>query len=68
MEEILIVKRLSLKDRYYRANNSASVSSGLGIGLYLSEQILTKHRGKLLIESEVNVGSVFQFVLPIYTS
>lgn len=57
-----------LVERYYRADNGAEVSSGLGIGLYLSQQILTEHKGKLLIESHINQGSTFQFVLPVYKS
>ena len=57
-----------LGEQYYRAENSAGVSSGLGIGLYLSQQILTKHEGRLLVESHLNQGSTFQFVLPVYRS
>jgi len=50
--------------RYYRVDDSNSKVSGLGIGLYLCYEIVTRHHGKIWAESEPGIGSVFWFTLP----
>lgn len=49
--------------RYYRVDDNSKVS-GLGIGLYLCYEIVTRHQGRIWAESEPNVGSTFWFTLP----
>jgi len=49
--------------RYYRVDDNSKVS-GLGIGLYLCYEIVTRHKGHIWAESEPNVGSTFWFTLP----
>ncbi len=39
---------------------------GLGLGLSLSHGIITKHRGRIDVRSEVGSGSCFQLHLPIH--
>jgi signal transduction histidine kinase len=39
--------------------------SGMGVGLYLSSQIVTRHGGVLTVKSQKGEGSVFSFSLPI---
>lgn len=39
-------------------------SSGSGLGLYLSRQIVDAHQGRIWVESKENVGSCFSVVLP----
>ncbi|WP_237487928.1 ATP-binding protein [Hufsiella arboris] len=54
-----------LFDRYYRVGgDSANNISGFGIGLYLSSEIISRHRGKMWAESEVGNGAIFHFTLP----
>jgi len=50
--------------RYYRVDDANSKISGLGIGLYLCYEIVTRHHGHIWAESEPNVGSTFWFTLP----
>ena len=52
-------------DRYYRVDNTAMKFDGLGLGLYISSEILKRHKGNFWIESEVGKGSIFFFKLPI---
>ena len=52
-------------DRYYRAQEHAISFQGLGIGLYISNNIIERHNGKMWAESEVDKGSTFYFTLPL---
>lgn len=56
-----------LFDRYYRVDNTAMRFEGLGLGLFISSEILKRHKGSFWIESEIGNGSVFYFMLPIDT-
>ena len=51
-------------DRYYRVEEHAIQFQGLGIGLYISYDIVLRHGGKMWVESEVDKGSTFYFALP----
>jgi signal transduction histidine kinase len=52
--------------RFYRVTEDKNVS-GLGLGLYLSQQIIDRHHGRIWAESKHREGSVFYFTLPIAT-
>lgn len=50
--------------RYYRAEKDHFKTSGLGIGLYVSSEIIKKHGGEMGAENNLNGGSTFWFTLP----
>jgi signal transduction histidine kinase len=50
--------------RFYRIEGANPNISGLGIGLYLSHEIITRHKGRIWAESELGVGSSFWISLP----
>ncbi|CAK0753457.1 two-component system, OmpR family, phosphate regulon sensor histidine kinase PhoR [Azospirillaceae bacterium] len=58
-----------LTERFYRVDAARSRAlGGTGLGLAIVKHILNRHRGRLLIESEVGQGSVFTILLPKETS
>ncbi|MDB5020265.1 MAG: hypothetical protein JWQ28_1392 [Pedobacter sp.] len=51
--------------RYYRVNKAESNNSGLGLGLFISSQIIEQHGGKIGVKSKIGEGSTFWFTIPI---
>ncbi|RFZ84981.1 PAS domain S-box protein [Mucilaginibacter terrenus] len=54
-----------LFDRYYRVDNTAMRFEGLGLGLFISSEILKRHHGTFWIESRQGQGTTFFFRLPL---
>ncbi|HVS92344.1 MAG TPA: ATP-binding protein [Mucilaginibacter sp.] len=53
-----------LFDRFYRVNSDRHFQ-GLGLGLFISSEIIKRHGGSIQVESEPGKGSLFTFQLPI---
>jgi signal transduction histidine kinase len=54
-------------DRFYRASNLDRSISGLGLGLYLVNELVTRHGGKVWAESTEKAGSTFFVTFPLHT-
>jgi len=52
-----------LFDRYYRVEEN-SYTPGLGLGLYISAEIIRRHGGQIGIDNNPGKGSTFWFTLP----
>lgn len=50
-------------DRFYRIKDSSG-SSGLGVGLFISKEIIEQHNGKIWAENNPLEGTTFKFVIP----
>lgn len=55
-------------DRFYRVARSAYSIGGLGMGLYISSEIIKEHKGTITVISQPGKGSTFSFSLPLATS
>lgn len=52
-------------ERFYRSQKLDRALSGLGVGLYLARQIITRHGGRIWVESTEGQGSTFFVRLPL---
>lgn len=62
------IKRENLANifnRYYRVDNTIMKFDGLGLGLFISSEIIKRHNGSFWIESEFGEGATFYFILPL---
>ncbi len=53
-------------DRLYQVTDAKEKTfPGLGMGLYISKEIVKRHGGTIWVDSEKNQGSIFYFTLPL---
>ncbi len=58
-----------LQERFYRVDSGRSrLKGGTGLGLAIVKHIMQRHRGRLVIRSEVGVGTDASLLLPIIPS
>lgn len=51
--------------KFYKAKNSQDVNKeGTGIGLSIVQEIVEMHHGKVLVESELGLGTTFTVIIP----
>ncbi len=59
-------QREKIFERFYRvAGPKKGMIPGLGMGLYIVEEIVKQHAGTIMVESELEKGSTFQVTLPL---
>jgi PAS domain S-box-containing protein len=59
--------QLKIFNRFERAANTAR-ARGLGLGLFISREIVSAHKGKIWVESKLSEGSTFVVELPTFNS
>ena len=45
-------------------STTRGIREGTGLGLSITKHLVEMHRGKIWVESQVGIGSKFQFLLP----
>ena len=54
-------------ERFYQVTDAEERTyPGLGMGLYISCQIVKRHGGQLWVESEKGEGAIFHLTLPLF--
>jgi PAS domain S-box-containing protein len=55
-------------DRLAQVKSSAEASrSGLGLGLFIARELVSRHGGRIWVESQLGHGSTFNFTLPVFS-
>lgn len=54
-------------ERFQRVHTDRQQIQGLGLGLYIAYDIVSRHKGRMWVESEEGSGSTFYFTLPLLT-
>lgn len=58
--------QVNIFDRFYQVSDvQSNGTSGLGMGLFISNQIIKAHGGKVWVQSKPKKGSTFYFTIPL---
>lgn len=52
-------------ERFERGSNVDEQMPGMGLGLFLAKEIITRHNGQISAESDLGEGSAFTLTLPV---
>ena len=52
-------------ERFYRVEDKKFMTGGLGMGLYISAEIVRNHQGRIGVDGELGKGCTFYFDLPL---
>lgn len=52
-------------ERFYRIEEKYNKTSGLGLGLYITHEIIKKHQGEIIVKSQFGKGSLFTIKIPL---
>jgi PAS domain S-box-containing protein len=52
-------------DRFFRVGDAADTFAGLGLGLFISAEIVRRHGGRMWVDSTLGKGSMFCFQFPV---
>lgn len=58
-------QRKRIFERFYRVEDKKNMTSGLGMGLYISAEIIRNHNGTIGVDGELGKGATFYFELPL---
>lgn len=59
-------KQFKIFDRFYRVSGvKEDTYPGMGLGLYISAEIIKRHKGSIYVKSVAGKGSTFWFTLPL---
>lgn len=61
------VQQESVFDKFYRVDETAIHFQGLGIGLYISAEIIRRHNGVVGVNSVLGEGAEFYFKIPLHS-
>lgn len=66
MQLKFLIDQSKIFERFERGGINSSEVTGLGLGLYITNQIVSGHGGKVWVESSVGQGSTFIVEIPLY--